>query len=33
MRGHGGLTAQIITSGNLKINDPVIALTDFNAGD
>jgi len=33
MRGHGGLTAQIITSGNLKINDPVIALTDFKTGD
>jgi MOSC domain-containing protein YiiM len=33
MRGHGGLTAQIITSGNLKINDSVIALADFNAGD
>lgn len=33
MRGHGGLTAQIITSGRIKINDSVIALTDFQTAD
>ena len=32
MRGHGGLTAQIITSGSIKIEDSVVALTDYQTG-
>ena len=32
MRGHGGLTAQIITSGCININDSVVALTDYQTG-
>jgi MOSC domain-containing protein YiiM len=32
MRGHGGLTAQIITSGRIIIGGSVVALTDYQTG-